>query len=456
MIIPIFRAFSTAAFLLIAAPAWSAVAEPPPSPNSVTTAMSEARTLVGEGKFNEAMEILRPLLKADVIEANALFLLGLAATGAAQQPDIAEAERNALLDEAIAAFRTMLIDRPDLVRVRLELARAFFLKGQDNLSRDHFERVLAGNPPQEVAANVRRFLSEIRARRRWSMYLGTSVAPDTNIGGASDERIIYIRGLPFRRDAEDLTTSGVGVSVWTGGEYQYPLGDRLRLRAGADASRREYSGSRFDQLVVSGHIGPRWLAGSNTDVSLLANARRRWTGSAPDHDDVGLRAEARHRFTRQVTANARASWHDRRYRTRRFLDGQVLDFSLGGAWVITPILRADATAGYGRERPERERYRHTRRWLRVGVTAALPLGFTVGGSGQLRWTDYEGNWSPFTPGGEPREDRTRSLRASVHNRALTLYGFSPQVSVVNEVRSTNAQLYDYKRTGGELRFVRQF
>ena len=181
-----------------------------PSTGSVTTAMSEARALVREGKFNEALEILRPQLKADVAEANALFLLGLAATGAAQQPDIAEAERDALLDEAIAAFRTMLIDRPDLVRVRLELARAFFLKGQDNLSRDHFERVLAGNPPQEVAANVRRFLSEIRARRRWSMYLSTAVAPDTNIGGASDERIIYIRGLPFRRDAEDLTTSGVG------------------------------------------------------------------------------------------------------------------------------------------------------------------------------------------------------------------------------------------------------
>ena len=108
------------------------------------------------------------------------------------------------------------------------------------------------------------------------------------------------------------------------------------------------------------------------------------------------------------------------------------------------------------ESPERERYRHTRRWLRAGVSIILPRGFTVGGSGQLRWTDYEGNWFPFTSGGEPRADRTRSLRASVHNRAFTLYGFSPQVSLVNEVRTTNAQLYDYKRTGGELRFVRQF
>ena len=356
----------------------------------------------------------------------------------------------------LPSFRTMLIDRPDLVRVRLELARAFFLKGEDSLSRRHFEQVLGGKPPPAVAANVRRFLSEIRARRRWSMYLGAGVAPDTNIGGTSEERIIYIHGLPFRRDAEELTKSGVGVSVWTGGEYQYPLGERLRLRAGADISRREFTGSEFDQLYVSGHVGPRWLAGENTEMSLLASARRRWTANAPEHDELGLRAEAGHRFTRRVTANARASWHDRRYRTRTFLDGPVLDFSLGGAWVITPTVRADAAAGYGRERPETERYRHTRRWLRAGVTVALPLGFTVGGSGELRWTDYEGNWSPFTLGGASRADRTRSLRVSVHNRAFTILGFSPQISLVNEVRTSNAQLHDYKRTGGELRFVRQF
>lgn len=55
-----------------------------------------------------------------------------------------------------------------------------------------------------------------------------------------------------------------------------------------------------------------------------------------------------------------------------------------------------------------------------------------------------------------REDRTCHLRASVHNRALTFFGFSPKVSLIHEVRNTNAQIYDYKRTGGELRVVRQF
>ena len=88
--------------------------------------VSGVLALVKAGKFEEALGILRPLAQGRAVEANVLFLIGLAATGASQQPDLAGDEREALLDEAIASLRAMLVDRPDLVRVRLELARAFF------------------------------------------------------------------------------------------------------------------------------------------------------------------------------------------------------------------------------------------------------------------------------------------------------------------------------------------
>ena len=446
------RAMAAGAFLLLAAPMSNAAVNPPsPAPD-----VSGAQALVKAGKFKEALTVLRPLARGRTVEANVLFLIGLAATGASQQPDLADDEREALLDEAIASLHTMLIDRPGLVRVRLELARAFFLKGEDSLARRHFERVLAGKPVAPVVANVQRFLAEIRARRRWTMYLGAAMSPDSNIGGASDEQIIYINDLPFRRDAEELTTSGIGVSVWTGGEYQYPLGERLRLRLGGDVSRQDYGGSKFDQTSVSVHAGPRWLVDKDTEVSLVGNARRRWTGTSPSNDDLGARVEAGHRLTPRIRVNGRASWYHRDNRTRDFLDGPILDFTLGGSWVILPILRADGAAGYARERPESERWRNASRWLRLGASVALPLGFTLEGSGELRWTDYEGNWFPFVPDGAPRQDRTRILRATVHNRAFTLYGFSPQLVVTNEARDTNAQLYDYKRTRAELRAVRQF
>ena len=135
------------------------------------------RVLIESGHFEEALVVLRPLLRQEPVEPNALFLYGLASLEASQRPGRAGDEREILLNEAIAAFHAMLVEAP--VRVRLELARAFFLKGEDGLARRHFEAVLAGGVPEAVAVNVQRFLDEIRSRNRWSFNVGFALAPDT-------------------------------------------------------------------------------------------------------------------------------------------------------------------------------------------------------------------------------------------------------------------------------------
>ena len=257
-----------------------------------TEGMEEARALVDAGRFAEALDILGPLVSSNVVEANAVFLYGLAALGASQHPKVSEENREALLKEAIGAFHSMLLAEPGLLRVRLELARAFYLKGDDGLARRHFILVLGANPPEPVVANVRRFLLEIEGRGRWSYRLGAALAPDSNIGGTSDERTIYIFNLPFERDIEELTTSGIGVSVWGGAEYQKPLSERVRLRAGAEFARREYGGSQFDQLFVGTHLGPRLQLDGDTGLSVLASARQRWLGTVPDPSRAGRPARA--------------------------------------------------------------------------------------------------------------------------------------------------------------------
>lgn len=132
--------------------------------------------------------------------------------------------------------------------------------------------------------------------------------------------------------------------------------------------------------------------------------------------------------------------------------------SLGGTWTISPILQANGSIGYARERPDRLNRRSASGSLRTGLTVALPWGFNLGGNLQLRRTDYEGlEGLQHRPRDDSsREDRTRTLSLYLHKRDLTVFGFSPQVVVTNEERTSNAQLIGYDRTHGELRFVRQF
>ena len=148
------RALTAVVFLFLSGPALSAGQEAPSTLTpgaSAAGGVKDARFLIQRGRFEEALGVLRPLVTGRTVDAAVLFHIGLAAIGASQKPGIDDAKRDALLDEAIVILRNMLIHRPRLIRVRLELARAFFLKGEDTLARRHFERVLAGKPPAAVA-----------------------------------------------------------------------------------------------------------------------------------------------------------------------------------------------------------------------------------------------------------------------------------------------------------------
>ena len=389
-----------------------------------------------------------------------LFHVGMTALAEAERADD-EGTREELHDRAIAAFRLILVNRPELVRVRLELARTFFLKGQDGLARRHFELVLAGGVPPVVADNVRRFLNAMQRRKRFTGYFGAAVAPDSNLNAASESEIIYIDTafgrLPFTREGDFGAQSGLGLSVWGGGEYQHPLSERLRLRVGADLAQREYGGGDFDQLFIAAHAGPRWIASPITEISLLATAQRQWLGGHPYTDETGVRLELDRRLTARLWARGTAAYRERAHRIRDDLDGPVVDFTATFAWTPAPVLRVHVTVGYEHDHAAQEHWRNLSRWVRVGTSLALPFGFTLGTSAQARRTHYEGSGAAhLTLNRKPRFDRTRTFTLSVLNRAVTLFGFSPQIAVIHEARLTNAQAQDYDRNRAELRFVRQF
>ena len=425
-------------------------------------AVVRARALVEAGRPGDALAILRRLTpdgRPDRIDI--LFLRGLAALKASQRPGEGGDESRPLLDEAVAAFRAILVGRPELVRVRLELARAFFLKREDALARRHFEQVLASRPQPVMAANIDRFLDMIRARRRWQARFGAAIAPDSNLNAASGARTILLDTpfgrLPFTRRGDISPKSGLGLSVWGGGEYQIPLAPLWRLRSGADASVREYKGGAFDRQLVSAYLGPRRLVDPETEASLLGTMERQWTAGTPETDRFGLRLEVEHRATPRLALSGRAGAVRRNCRGCDRLDGPVWDVALGASWAALPTLRLAGNAGWNRSRANARHWRSRGPRAGLGAIVALPAGFTVGLHASVKRTEYQGpGIAHITRDRKPRRDRVRTVSGSVHNRAFTVFGFSPRLSVVDERRDTNAQALDYKRARAELSFVRQF
>lgn len=142
------------AILLLAAFAAALAAPPAPAQGDATTdprefseaarkeyaqRLKEARTLIGEKRFTEAIDILEKLHTERPREPQAQFLKGLA---------LADAGKT---DAAIATFQAVLGDYPELPEPHNNLAVLYAQKGEYALARDELEAAIAAAPDYAVA-----------------------------------------------------------------------------------------------------------------------------------------------------------------------------------------------------------------------------------------------------------------------------------------------------------------
>lgn len=142
-------------------------------------------------------------IRQQAIETERAFLTGLAALNSGDA------------ETAIRIFRAILAQDPTLVRVRLELARAYFVAEQWSRSRAEFFAVLSGDLPDPVRANVLSFIRAIDSRRGfdWNLSIGlTSVGDGRDFD--TDEIDLDFGGiaLPFTLERDSDTELGVEVS----------------------------------------------------------------------------------------------------------------------------------------------------------------------------------------------------------------------------------------------------
>ena len=452
--------------------------------------VERAKALLLSGDIVTALDLLRWLTAESPDDPDANFLLGMGALGALRgrtAPDGSEWTREAVRafhDEAVAAFERVVNTRPGLARPRLELGRALFERGRcqravervfEHLFGDdcdaaerQFRRAIAGDVPETVAANVSQFIGVIRARRRITGHFEVAAADDSNINSASSVDCIFIPAFPglcFRLSEESAATSGLGVIVSTGADYDHPLGAgwlpglQPSLRLGTGLYRREYAESQFDDMIVSVHAGPR-VRTARAEAGISARAERRWTGGDPSHDAVGFGFEAGRGIGRRVWLSGGVQWMDQQHPDDRSQhDGPRLAVNVGANVVITPAIRGGLNAGWNEVRSQRATDRNATRSFGASVRFDLPpvlgiRGFGIGLSESLQLTDYEAANVSVHP--DPREDRLLIFRTSLHNRTLELGGFTPTLSFVNERRSSNITHLEYRRNRLELALQRTF
>ncbi len=431
------RSLALAAVCGAAHPALAAppATEPPPVSGAPAVPLtSRVEQLLRAGDPGSAEALLTAALQTNPHDPDARFLSGILAVAKKDYP------------RAIRVFRALLIDHPDAPRIRLELARAYFLD-KDYLNADRqFRLVRTGRHPPEVLANIDQYLFAIRQDKDWSWSLSLALAPDTNLNAATSSREVTLGGLPFELSDAARKRSGIGLSAEGMVEYAPRIGPGSRLRLGLAAQRREYSGSGFDDMVVAVHAGPR-LVSKRLDTSLLATGFIRWYGGDPLLRAAGGRVEVAWYPSPNLTVTGALAAQVLDHARDETRDGALYSARLG---LFQPLGTTSAIAAKGGVTRQTAREPAHSNWsfeASASYFRELPGGFTVGIEPGFGVTRFDQALPVF---GKARSDRSVSAEVSLLNRHIVLSRFTPRVSYAFTRQWSNIDLYAFTRHRVEI------
>ena len=233
-------------------------------------APEDLRRLLDEGRADEAYRLGRrtPERLGDPAFD---FVFGVAAINAGRAA------------EGVLALERFVLAFPDNDSARVELARGYYLLGDDARAKEEFEAALARKPSPEVARVIVEYLDAIRARATKygptaTVWIELGGGYDSNPRAGVDNPLITLPVLG------EVTVGDSGVrasdsSLQYGGGFRVtsPLAARAQVFAAGEAYVVRYPDLvEFDQNVYAGSVGAQgqmdrvsWRSGGSTSYQTL-------------------------------------------------------------------------------------------------------------------------------------------------------------------------------------------
>lgn len=269
-----------------------------PASESIGTLIREADAMMKSGKSADAYNLLEPKEGDYSGDVGFDYLLGIAALDSGKP------------DRATIAFERVLIVNPKFSGARLDLARAFFAMGSDDLAKNEFETVLIQSPPEQVKVVVQKYLEVIEERRnariqQVNAYLEASVGNDSNITAATPDFTGGVLGA-FSIPGAIATGSAVHYSAMYSGlsggvDFTRLVSEQngIKLFAGADVRQRTYARvAAMNNLNLDLRAGFSMTKGDDNYrlYGSFGQFRQRGFGTNGNRDTAGLGAEWKRSF----------------------------------------------------------------------------------------------------------------------------------------------------------------
>ncbi|MEY4643046.1 MAG: hypothetical protein RLZZ227_3040 [Pseudomonadota bacterium] len=229
--------------------------------------VSQLNDLVTQGRYEQAHTFALQNMDQYEGEPEFDFLYGLAAMETGRPT------------EAVFALERIAYSYPDQKRVKLELARAFYLTNNLPVARQLFEEVLTTDPAPNVQTNIRAFLAQIDAREEnlrgsLNFYVVSGIGNDTNINSATELGVIPTPIGDVELSANGQSIDDSYADAGGGATYAKPFSKTSALTLSANyRQHNNFSTSAFDLDVLAADISYARIFGGNSNMRMSYGAR---------------------------------------------------------------------------------------------------------------------------------------------------------------------------------------
>ena len=413
-------------------------------------AVQVAGNLVAAGKYSSALQILTQLPQTGdtSIEIERWYLLAQIE------------QRKGNIDEAIKIYRKLLDEKPDLDKIRYELALCYMHKKQWYRADYHLRLAMAGKDiPPAIKQQMLYYRYVARQNKNWNIWFNFGAAPDNNINMVTGgEECITNQWGTFCRQLPD-PVSAVGYNLTLGGNYEFKIGNHWRWKSDATVYTNIYDKHDYDDLYLAASTGPRyvWKKG---DVWLAGVSSRRWYGWDRYSWSYGGKLDLNYDFTRKLSAWTSFRITDNTYdEYGAWLDGQSYAAHLRLLYYLNTTKYIVLRGGVERDTAADDIYANWRYSAGIGFGSELVWGFHIYLEPFFMWSNYDGEkWivknKTFTQLAE--QDFTQRYSLSLSNNKIDIWGFVPTLTFSYTKRDSNVPNREYKKYTTEFTLHQRF